>query len=166
MENLIKPNKNTLENGGVIFKIVAPGRHQAVSICETIVHRLKEMLSKFNYLKKTGFTTYTEFNLILSHLENTLNSRPLYFFENLMISSNNLSLICMKRGMETGTNLTKNLADNENLKAKIVRLQDIRKSLNQCFLDHLIPTLMSQQNNNQKHKFGLDARLLEIGDLY
>ena len=67
-----------------------------------------------------------------------------------MISSNNISTICMKRGMETGTNLTKNLADNENLKAKIVLLQDIRRSLNQCLLDHLIPTLMSQQNTNQK----------------
>ena len=164
-ENLISPNKNTLENGGVIFKIVAPGRHQAVSICETIVHRLKEMLGKFNYLKKTGFTTYTEFNLILSHIENTLNSRPLYFFENSMISSNDISTICMKRGMETGSNLINNLDNNENLKAKIARLLDIRKSLNQCLLDHLIPTLMSQQNNNQKHKFGLDARLIEIGDI-
>ena len=164
-KNLISTNKTTLKEGGVIFKIVAPGRHQAVSICETIVHRVKELLSKFKYLKKTGFTTYTEFNLILSHLENTLNSRPLYFFENSMISSNDISTICMKRGMETGSNLTKNLANNENLKAKIVRLQDIRRSLNTCILDHLIPTLMSQQNNNQKHKFGLDARLIEIGDI-
>ena len=53
-KNLISKNKNTLEKGGVIFKIVAPGRHQAVSVCETIVHWLKELLSKFNYLKKRG----------------------------------------------------------------------------------------------------------------
>ena len=71
----------------------------------------------------------------------------------------------MKRGMELGTNLTNILADNENLKAKILRLQDIMKSLNQCILDHLIPTLMSQPNNNQKFKFGLDSRLVELGDI-
>ena len=48
-KNLIASNKNTLENGGVIFKIVAPGRHQSVSICETIVHRIKEMFGKFHH---------------------------------------------------------------------------------------------------------------------
>lgn len=82
-----------------------------------------------------------------------------------MISSNDIATICLKRGMDTGANLIKNLDNNENLKAKIVRLQDIRKSLNQCLLDHLIPTLLSQHNNNQKHKFGLDVQLIEIGDI-
>ena len=119
-KNLIEKQKHTLEEGGVIFKIVAPGRHQAVSICETIVHRIKELLGKFNYFKKSSFTTYTEFNFILAHLANTLNSRPLYFFDNTMISANDISTLCMKRGMETGTDLTKNIENNENLKTKIV----------------------------------------------
>ena len=164
-KNLIGTNKHTLREGGVIFKIVAAGRHQAVSICETIVHRIKELLGKFNYLKKSSFTTYTEFNFILTHLENTLNSRPLYFFENTMISANDISTLCMKRGMDTGSDLTKNLKDNNTLKEKIRRILDIRKELNVAIIDHLIPTLLSQPNNNQKHRFGLDTRLLNVHDI-
>ena len=41
----------------------------------------------------------------------------------------------------------------------------IRQKLNECLLDNLIPTLLSQPNTNQKYKFGLDARLVKINDI-
>ena len=162
IENLIKltPKQNDHQ---INWRVIPANTHFMGGQFENLVKLIKQQMKKLDFFRHNGSIIKEELDSLVGHSCLILNNRPLFCYENTIITPNHLKCVNLLQ-FDSQKECQVNIKDKEE-KEKIQRIRKLKEKLTEALFFNSINHLCHTTKFNQRARAGKSCQDLRVDDL-
>ena len=162
IDNLIKltPKQNDHQ---INWRVIPANTHFMGGQFENLVKLIKQQMKKLDFFRHNGSIIKEELDSLVGHSCLILNNRPLFCYENTIITPNHLKCVNLLQ-FDSQKECQVNIKDKEE-KEKIQRIRKLKEKLTEALFFNSINHLCHTTKFNQRARAGKSCQDLRVDDL-